>query len=303
MRLGIIGTVGVDTIETPYKKKSDVLGGSATYSSLSAVFFMPVRVITVLGYNFPRKYLKIFYKKNVEIIDVSDEKTGAFRWRAIYSDNLDAPPKSYVDKNIFDSFNISQINCGLRGCQSVLFANISPRLQRRLIRGLSMSHFICSDTALHWIRDGRGKEVLLSLEGVDVFFINEIEAKTLIQDDNLIKIGRKLFKYGPKVVVIKRGQNGVFLITKRFKLILPAFPLEKTVDPTGAGDTFAGVFSAILLRYHNRLNINILKKALVFSSVVASFVVENIGVKKLISVNKTDIISRYYAFKRMVDFF
>jgi sugar/nucleoside kinase (ribokinase family) len=295
----VVGSVALDTIGTPFGKEKDILGGSATYFSISAANFTPVNLVAVIGQDFPDKYQRLLKRKNIDLRGLVVEKGKTFRWQGDYGWDFSDPQTIATHLNVFGRFD-PQIPSVYRASKYVFLANIDPNLQERVLGQVKRPKLIVADTMNYWI-ENEPKALLKLLKRVDISLLNESEAKQLTKEANLIKAGKKIMKFGPKIVIIKKGEHGVMLFSKNNIFATPAFLLESIVDPTGAGDTFAGGFIGYLATCA-KFNQTSLRKAIVYGAIMATFAVEDFSVKRLCSVTRADIGKRIKQFRKFTCF-
>ncbi|MDD5504535.1 MAG: PfkB family carbohydrate kinase [Candidatus Omnitrophica bacterium] len=298
MAIVVIGTVAIDNVTTPYGRNKNAPGGSATYFSLSASYFAGVKLVAVVGDDFPGKYLNLFRKKNIDTEGLEAMPGKSFRWEGAYDKDLDGARTIATHLNLLNSFDPKIPNSYKN--ESVLFlANIDPELQLSVL-AQTKARLVAADTMNFWIKN-KPKALLKVLKKLDMLFINEHEARQLTLENNLLKAGRKIISLGAGRVIIKKGSNGSFFISENCSFSCPAFPMENVIDPTGAGDTFAGGVLGYLAR-ENRFNDSAVKRSLAYGSVMASFAVEDYDVKSLGSQDKTAISARYKFFIKSCSF-
>ncbi|MFH1338314.1 MAG: PfkB family carbohydrate kinase [Candidatus Omnitrophota bacterium] len=295
MSILVVGSVALDTIKTPQARVKEVLGGSATYFSVSASFFDAVNLVAVVGKDFPAKYLRLLKKRGIDLAGLAIKEGKTFRWEGEYGWDFSDPRTLSTCLNVFSEFN-PRVPREYKRSKYLFLANIDPLLQEKVLNQLSPKLVAC-DTMNYWIKHKR-KELLKLLNRVDVFLLNESEARQLTCQNSIVKAARSLLKSGPKFVVVKKGEHGTLLFSDNYIFSIPAFLLEKIVDPTGAGDTFAGGFIGYLARC-NRLSRTNMKRAVVYGSVMATFAVEDFGVKRLACVDYGDIRKRFKEFQRL----
>ncbi len=296
----IIGSVAIDSIETPFGKRESILGGSATYSSLSASFFNKnISIISVVGKNFPKRYTSLFKVRGINLDGLKIIQGRTFRWKGNYNYDLNSARTVYTHLNVFADFD-PEIPTYCRASKFVFLANIDPDLQRRVLSQIKRPHLILCDTMNYWI-DRKRKSLLKLLKNIDMFLLNESEARLLSGETNPKEAARFIMSCGTPSVIIKKGEHGVLFFSKRFCFSAPAYLLETIRDPTGAGDTFAGGMLGYLscVRKINSQNI---RKSLVYGSIMASFVVEDFSVNRLLKLTKNNINRRYREFKRITSF-
>jgi len=299
MRLTVIGTVAFDGVETPHGKRDKVLGGSASFASFSASFFTPVNLISVVGTDFPRKHFAMFKKRNVDTTGLKRKKGKTFFWKARYASDLSYAQTLKTCLNVFEGFK-PDIPPNVNPNDNLFLANIDPELQDWIFEKIKPWGLVAADTMNLWIKTQR-KPLLKLMKKVDLFLLNDEEAFMLSGERNLINAAKYVLSRGPKMVVIKKGEHGSFFLSKRSCFIVPAYLLEVVVDPTGAGDTFAGGIMGYLSR-RRRITDNDLRRAMVYGSILASFTVEKFSVDGLLQTSKKKINDRYRRFKRLTKF-
>lgn len=297
MSILIVGSIALDTVKTPYGKKKNILGGSAVYSSISASFFSPVSLVAVIGEDFPQKYLAKIAKKRINLQGVKIEKGRTFRWEGEYDQKFCDPQTISTHLNVFSNFN-PIVPQNYRTHKYIFLANIDPSLQQKVLSQIKHPKLVVADTMNYWIKEKKAS-LLKTLKKVDLFLLNESEAKQLTAENTILKAAKKILKMGPKIVIIKRGEYGAVLIKNNYIFCLPAYLLEKVVDPTGAGDSFAGGVIGYLAKQKS-INEQTLRNALIYGTVMASFAVESFSLEKLFSINKTDINFRIKQFKKII---
>lgn len=295
-----VGSVALDTVRTPFGRARDVLGGSASYFSASARFFTPVSVVAVVGSDFPSRHLALFKKLGIDTRDLHTVPGGkTFRWHGVYSYDLNNPRTLKTELNVFEKFRpcLSETN---RSKRYVFLANIDPDIQRFVLRQVRNPALTACDTMNFWIEHKR-PALLRLLKKVDVFLCNDGEARELSGEHNLIRAARWALSRGPKLLVIKKGEHGVACFSKRSLFTVPAYPLEKVFDPTGAGDTFAGGFMGSLARA-GRFDEASIHRAVIRGSVLASYNVESFSLSRLAGLERADIEDRYAHFRKLTRF-
>ncbi len=286
----IVGSIAFDTIKTHKASASNVLGGSASYSSISASFFAPTKLVAIVGKDFSKKHIGIFKKRgiNLDSLEIKDGKT--FTWRAAYDKDFKNATTLSTKLNVFSDF-CPKIKPQDRNTKAVFLANIAPSLQLEVLKQLKGPRLIACDTMNLWIKNDK-PNLLKLLKKVHILFVNEAEARQLTGSYNLIEAGRKILKMGPKVTVIKLGPNGALLVSKDCLCQIPPYLVEYPKDTTGAGDSFGGGFVGYLASVRNWQNLKNIKRALAMGSVMASFAIESFSVSKLASVDKAKIDKR-----------
>jgi sugar/nucleoside kinase (ribokinase family) len=295
MSILVIGSVALDTIKTPTGYRKEVLGGSATYFSISASFFNPVNLVAVVGRDFPNRYLKLLKNRGVDLEGLEIQKGKTFRWSGEYGWDFGDPKTLSTCLNVFSKFN-PKIPPEYKKSKYLFLANIDPQLQVSVLTQLKPRLVIC-DTMNFWIQYKRN-HLLKLLKRVDIFLLNESEARMLTYRQSIVKAAKSLIKFGPKIVIIKRGQYGSLLLSDRYIFSMPAFLLESIVDPTGAGDTFAGGVVGYLAQSNKCTQLN-LKRAVAYGAVMATFTVEDFSVRRLLSISSIDIKKRFREFQRL----
>jgi len=295
----VVGSVALDNIKTPYSRCEEVLGGSATFFSLSARMFTRVNLVAVVGRDFPEKYLKLFKEKGIDIngLEVTDGET--FRWEGEYEWDFNSVKTLATHLNVFSSFN-PRLPAEYKRSKYVFLANIDPEIQERVLRQVINPKLVACDTMNHWI-GSKKKQLTKFLKKVDILFLNDGEARQLSGENNLLKAAKTIFKFGPKRIIIKKGEHGAMLFSKNSVFCVPAFLLEEVYDPTGAGDTFAGGVMGYLAS-HDSLSDGALRRALVHGNIMATFAVEDFGPWRLASLTRPEIEKRLKQFKQLTCF-
>jgi sugar/nucleoside kinase (ribokinase family) len=299
MSILITGSVALDSVKTPVEEHHDMLGGSASYASVAASFFVPVNMVGVIGTDFPKQYVELYRKHGINLdgLQIVDGKT--FRWSGEYEWDLNNRRTLSVCLNVFETFQPT-LPEGYKKTPYVFLANISPQLQMHVLAQATGPKFVVADTMDLWIETQRDALSDL-LRKIDCIVLNESEAREFTKQANLIKAGRQILKDGPKYVVIKKGEHGCLLFADNFFFSAPAYPLEDIHDPTGAGDCFAGAFTGYLAKA-DRIDHGSLRKAVVYGSVIASYCVEAFSLGRLQTLTHPEIEQRYQLFKSMSHF-
>lgn len=299
MSLIIVGSVAFDTIETPYGRKEKIVGGSGTYCSLAASFFTHPMIVSVVGEDFPDEIIDLFKKRKIDIQGIEIRSGKTFHWEGRYGDDPNQRTTIKTELNVFEDFR-PQLPPGYRLADLVFLANIDPDQQEEILNQAQKPKLTAMDTINLWI-NSKPDSLLRVLERVDMFFGNEEEIRMLTHETNLIKAGKKLQERGPSIIIIKKGEHGALVLGKEFVFGVLAHPCEEVVDPTGAGDCFAGGFLGYLDKVRS-FDPKEIRKAAVYGSVLASFVIEDFGINRLISLSLSEIEERYLEFKRFVSF-
>jgi sugar/nucleoside kinase (ribokinase family) len=294
--IAVVGSLGLDTIQTPAGRAVEVLGGSAAYFALAARHFTPVHVVAVVGTDFPAEALAALTHPELDLsgLEVRDGRT--FRWEGIYSADMNSRKTVRTELNVFESFR-PDLPPGVRLSRDVFLANIDPVLQMEVLGQLASPRLVLADTMNYWIANKR-EELLTTLKRVRILLINEEEARELTGEPLTHRAARAILAMGPETVVVKMGEHGAFLQSRGEYFACPAFPLESVVDPTGAGDTFAGGFMGALSRMGRVTEAN-LRRAVVYGCVLASFAVEEFSVGALLRVERLEVMRRAEAIVAM----
>lgn len=293
----VVGSVAFDSVRTPFGQAEETLGGSATYFSYAASFFVPVRLVAVVGEDFPGVHLDLLRERGVDLagLEVAPGKT--FRWAGEYGYDLDEATTLATHLGVFADFR-PRLPADFRKTPFLFLANIDPDLQREVLHQLERPRLVALDTMNYWI-EGKREALLRVLREVDALVINDAEARQLTREPSLVKAARTILGLGPRIVVIKRGEHGVLMATNGRFFFAPAYPLESVFDPTGAGDTFAGGFMGVLAR-DGELDEPALRRAIVYGSVMASFTVEDFSLNRLRRLDPKEIDERVRAFGEMM---
>lgn len=295
-----VGSVALDSVETPFGKVKDALGGSATFFAASARFFSPVHIVAVVGEDFPKRHIALLRKLGVKTGGIEVAKGGrTFRWKGRYGFDLNNAQTLKTELNVFQSFR-PKLTAHHRESRFLFLANIDPDLQRSVLGQVRAPELVACDTMNYWIEHKRASLRQL-LKKVDIFLCNDGEARELSGEANLVKAARAILSRGPKLLVIKKGEHGVLCFTNRYIFSAPAFPLEFIFDPTGAGDSFAGGFLGYLAR-SPRLSESVVRRAIIYGSVMASYNVESFSLKRLASLKPADVEKRYRQFVDLTSF-
>jgi len=299
MSVLVVGTVAFDSIETPYGSAERILGGSAAYFALAASLFAPVRVVGVIGRDFPEEYIELFTERNIDIAGLQKERGETFHWRGRYHEDINVRDTLELHLNVLAGFQ-PHLPESYRDAEYVFLGNIDPLMQAEVLNQMRAVQLVVCDTMDHWIRESP-EDLRKVLKRIEILVINDSEAKLLSGYHNIVQAARAILKMGPKVVLIKRGEYGVLQFSDGAIFATPAYPLEEVFDPTGAGDSFAGGFLGQLARSGDGSEGG-LRRAIVYGSVVASFTVEDFGVKRLAKVGLGEIEERYRSFAKLTDF-
>ena len=299
MSVLVVGTVAFDSIETPFGVAERILGGSASYFALAASFFTPVRIVGVIGEDFPDEHLALFKRRNIDTDGIKREKGDTFHWRGRYHEDINARDTLELHLNVLAGF-APTLPERYRDAEYVFLGNIDPLIQIEVLNQIHHMKLVVCDTMDHWIRES-ADNLQKVLKRIEMLVINDSEARLLSGQSNVVRAAREILKMGPKVVLIKRGEYGVLQFSDSQVFATPAYPLEEVFDPTGAGDSFAGGFLGQLSRSGDASQRGI-RRAIVYGSVVASFTVEDFGVKRLTTASLPDIEERFERFVELTDF-
>jgi sugar/nucleoside kinase (ribokinase family) len=294
----VVGSVAIDTVETPYGRAEKAVGGAATYFALAASFFTPVRMVAAIGSDFPREVLEDLHRRGVDLGGVEVRRGTTLRWSGRYHEDMNLRDTLDLDLGVFADFT-PRLPDTYRDSSFVFLANIDPRLQATVLEQLPAAEVVGCDTMNHWITEKR-PELEGLLQHVGILVINDEEARLLSGERNVVRAARKILAMGPKTLLVKRGEYGVIQFSAESVFAVPAFPLEEVFDPTGAGDTFAGGFMGQLARSGDVSQRGI-RQAIVYGSVMASFVVEDFSYRRLEKLTGEDIERRYRQFVSLTD--
>ncbi|PTL36883.1 sugar kinase [Candidatus Methylomirabilis limnetica] len=299
MSILVVGSVALDSVQTPFGNAKEALGGSATYFSVAASFFTDVRVVAVVGEDFPEEHLAFLKSRSIDLEGLVRVPGRTFRWAGEYGFDLNEAKTLETQLNVFAAFQ-PEIPKAYKESELVFLANIDPDLQRQVLGQVSLPRLVAADTMNYWI-NGKPEALRETLKLVDILLINDAETRQLAGEPNLVLAAQKILSWGPTSLVIKRGEYGALMIRKGGWFAAPALPLDSVFDPTGAGDCFAGGFIGYLANTMNFEEQNI-RKAIVMGSVMASFNVEAFSLDRLRRLTYPEIEARYKAFKRLTQF-
>ena len=300
MTVLVVGSVALDSVETPFGKADNVLGGSGTFFSASASHLAPVQLVGVVGNDYPVDALRTsFAGRPVDFAGLEQADGASFRWRGRYRHDLNAAETLETHLGVFSNFR-PKIPEQFRNAPFVFLGNIDPRLQLEVLEQVSRPQLVACDTMNFWI-ESRRPDLLALLEHVDLITLNDAEARQLTDEFNLVRAARWIMQRGPKHVIIKKGEHGAFMFTASTIFFAPAYPLEAVFDPTGAGDSFAGGFMGYLARTGDLSEDN-LRRAVVFGSAMGSFAVERFSIERLLEIDVNDLRARVGEFHRLVNF-
>ncbi len=299
MSLLVVGSVALDSVETPFGTRDDVLGGSATYFAAAASLLTQVSVVGVVGEDFPTAQLAFLRARGVELDGLSTVPGKTFRWKGRYGFDLNAAETLDTQLNVFEHF-APELGAKARKAERIFLGNIDPGLQLRVLEQAERPRLVCADTMNYWISSRRA-QLLQLLPRVDVLMVNDAEVRQLAGESNVLKAARAAQRMGAKAVVVKRGEYGALLVAGGHSFYAPAFPLADVVDPTGAGDTFAGGFLGLLDRLDSS-DPAALRQATVMGSTIASFTVEQFSLDRLRDLDLAQVRQRFDSFRQLVHF-
>jgi sugar/nucleoside kinase (ribokinase family) len=290
MSLLVVGTIAFDSVETPYDRRDVTLGGSATHFAHAAAHFGPVRLVGIVGEDFPDEHLAGFRKRNIDCAGVEVSKGKTFAWGGRYEADWNTRHTLFTDLNVLERFE-PKIPDAHRDTEYVFLANGTPSVQLQALSQMTAPKLVVADTMNLWIDIARG-DLFEVLRRVDGIVLNDEEARMLTDERNLIRAARKTLELGPKFVILKKGEHGAFLVGQGVHFGLPAYPVDDVVDPTGAGDSFAGGFMGYLASVNNTQP-HTLRRAMLYGTVTASFCVEGFSIESLAARTRSDIETRY----------
>lgn len=300
MSVLIVGSIALDTVKTPVEEHADLLGGSASYASLGASFFSPVKLVGIVGEDFPESEFDFWKSRRIDATGVQRVPGKTFRWSGEYAWDMNTRETRSVALNVFEHFR-PDLPDSYRETDFVLLANIAPSLQSHVLDQMKRPRFIVADTMDLWIETTRADLDAL-LPRVDLLILNDSEARELTKETSLIKAGRKIRRIGPKYVAIKKGEHGALLFGEDEFFSCGAYPLEDIHDPTGAGDSFAGGMAGYLASNSGAPDFASLRRAVIYGSVLASFNVEAFSLERLRTLTMEEVRDRYQLFKAMSAF-
>jgi sugar/nucleoside kinase (ribokinase family) len=299
MSLLVVGSVALDSIETPFGSVTDTLGGSATFFSAAASLYCGVQLVGVVGSDFPRSDMAFLEARGVDLTGLEQGEGESFRWSGVYSYDLNSRETLETRLGVFADFQ-PKIPDAFRDAEWIFLGNIDPVLQLDVLEQVRAPRFVACDTMNFWI-EGKRAELLRLLERVDLLMVNDSEARELSGDYNLLRAARWIQAHGPRMVVVKKGEHGAILFTRDFIFFAPGYPLEEVFDPTGAGDAFAGGFVGYLARA-DAIDPVHLRRAIIYGSAMGSFAVEKFGVDRLVDLTAREVHDRVCKFQELTAF-
>jgi sugar/nucleoside kinase (ribokinase family) len=299
MALLVVGSVALDSLETPFGRREDVLGGSASYFSTCASFFGPTRVVAVVGEDFPEEHVRFLSGRGIDLAGLVRRPGRTFRWKGRYEFDLNTAHTLDTQLNVFAEFK-PLLPPHYRDSEYVFLGNIDPDLQRAVLDQVRGPRFVGCDTMNFWITSKR-ESLLRTLKRVDMLFVNDAEARQLAEEHNVVKAAKRILSFGPRAVVVKRGEYGALFFSGDEVFAASAVPLPAVFDPTGAGDSFAGGFMGYLARSRNEDHAT-MRRAIVLGSVLASFTVEQFSLDRLRTLTTEEIRVRYAEARQLAHF-
>lgn len=299
MSLLVVGSVALDSIETPFGSVTDAPGGSATYFSAAASLYCDVQLVGVVGSDFPLDQLAFLEGRGVDLSGVEHAEGESFRWSGVYSYDLNSRETLETRLGVFADFE-PKIPDTFRDADWIFLGNIDPVLQLDVLEQVRSPKLVACDTMNFWI-EGKREELLKLLERVDLLMVNDSEARELSGDHNLLRAARWIQARGPEMVVVKKGEHGAILFARDFAFFAPGYPLEDVFDPTGAGDAFAGGFIGYLARVGSS-SPDALRSAMIYGSAMGSFAVERFGIERFTSLTAADVHERVRQFRELTAF-
>lgn len=299
MSVLIVGSTALDSIKTPKAENPRLLGGSASHASVAASFFSPVKLIGVVGEDFPRRYVQLYRRHGIDLEGLQFRRGKTFHWSGEYEANMNHRRTLLTELGVFETFTPT-LPDSARNVSFVLLANIAPSLQLHVLSQVRKPKFVAADTMDLWLNIAL-PDLLKLLKRLDAFVLNDSEASQLTKEDNMLAAIGKIHKLGPKYVLIKKGSHGSVLSGPRGLFICPAYPLRKVVDPTGAGDSFAGGMMGYLASVKGSIDDNI-RRAMIYGAVVASFCCEGFGLTRTTKLKRPQIERRVKELERLTRF-
>ncbi len=299
MSVLVVGSTALDSIKTPKAENPRLLGGSASHAAIAASFFSPVKMIGIVGQDFPKRYLALYRKHNIDLTGLQIAEGKTFHWSGEYEVNMNNRRTLSTELGVFETFT-PHLPESHKNSRFILLANIAPSLQLHVLDQIKKPKFVIADTMDLWLNIAL-PDLLTVIQRVDAFVLNDSEAKQLTDEDNVLKALKKIHRLGPAYVIIKRGEHGSILSGPSGLFVAPAFPLERVVDPTGAGDSFVGGLLGYLASTKGSIEKN-LRRAIIHGSATASFCCEDFGLTRTTKITAADINERVAQLEKMVRF-
>lgn len=299
MSLLVVGSVALDSIETPFGAVREAVGGSATFFSAAASLFCPVQLVGVVGHDYPLAELEFLSRRGVDLSGLEQQDGESFRWAGRYAYDLNSRETLETRLGVFAEFK-PRIPESFRDAEWLFLGNIDPELQLDVLDQVHSPQLIACDTMNFWI-EGKNEALLRLMRRVDLLLVNDAEARQLSGEHNLLRAARWIQRHGPSMVVVKKGEHGAVLFTRDFVFFVPGYPLEDVFDPTGAGDAFAGGFVGYLA-HAGVLDAAHLRRAMVYGSALGSFAVERFGLQRLVDLRTDELHARVCQFRELTAF-
>jgi sugar/nucleoside kinase (ribokinase family) len=299
MSVLVVGSTALDSIKTPYRENPRLLGGSASHAAVAASFFAPVKLVGIVGDDFPKRYLQLYRRHGIDLSGLQRARGKTFHWSGEYEVNLNNRRTLATELGVFETF-LPTLPPSHRDTPYVLLANIAPSLQLHVLDQMRRPRFVVADTMDLWLNVAL-EDLLRLLRRLDAFVLNDSEARQLTQEDNVISAARRIHRLGPKYVIVKKGEHGAVLSAPSGFFVSPAFPLEKVIDPTGAGDSFVGGLIGYLASRSGPLEVK-LRRAMIYGSVVASFCCQGFGLTATTKTTCAAIEKRAKELRKLVSF-
>jgi cytidine kinase len=299
MSVLIVGSTALDSIKTPQAENPRLLGGSASHAAVAASFFSPVKMVGVVGDDFPRRYLDLYRRHKIDLEGLQILTGKTFHWSGEYEVNMNNRRTLLTELGVFETFNPT-LPKAYQSSEFVLLANIAPALQHHVLNQMRRPKFVVADTMDLWLNIAL-PDLLKLIKRLDGFVLNDSEAHQLTKEDNVFKAMKKIHQLGPKYVIIKKGSHGSILSGPRGFFICPAYPLHSVVDPTGAGDSFVGGMMGYLATARGSIDKNI-RRAMIYGAVTASFCCEGFGLKQTTRVKRVEIEKRVKELEKLTRF-
>jgi cytidine kinase len=299
MSILVVGSTALDSIKTPKAENPRLLGGSASHAAVAASFFAPVKMVGIVGDDFPKKYLQLYQRHKIDLDGLQVVPGKTFHWAGEYEINMNNRQTLTTELGVFETFSPS-LPKSHQETPYVLLANIAPALQHHVLDQMSKPKFVVADTMDLWLNIALS-DLLKLLKRVDAFVLNDSEARMLTKEDNLLAAIKKIHRLGPRYVIIKKGEHGSLVSSSAGIFLAPAYPLARVVDPTGAGDSFVGALLGYLTARNGAVDAN-LRRAVIYGAAVASFCCEGFGLKRTTQINRTQIDQRVKELEQLVRF-
>jgi cytidine kinase len=299
MSVLIVGSTALDSIKTPTAENPRLLGGSASHAAVAASFFSPVRLVGVVGDDFPKKYVQLYRQHGIDLAGLQIKPGKTFHWSGEYEMNMNNRRTLLTELGVFETFS-PELPKAYQATEFVLLANIAPALQHHVLDQMKRPKFVVADTMDLWLNIALADLIKL-IKRLDGFVLNDSEAQQLTQEDNVFAALKKIHKLGPKYVIIKKGSHGSIFSGPKGFFICPAYPLQTVVDPTGAGDSFVGGMMGYLAAARGSVDANI-RRAMIHGSVVASFCCEGFGLNRTTKVTRKHVAQRVKELEKLTRF-